>query len=196
MESGSPDQQIKSATAAHRQTGPHSLPDSSPQLFSLLQLFLLIFLPAWAGQARDLHTRAAAPELLNPAARAPQNRPPPDPCQIKSDAAADAQAGAAGTPCLPIQAVRPSVRACNRSPARPLRPLIDWYARFLNGPQVKPLTPKQKAWLATRNVIDPFNGITILGNSAIYVGANAHSAYGPGMTGFGQQRRRQLSPRT
>jgi hypothetical protein len=48
------------------------------------------------------------------------------------------------------------------------------------------MTPKQKAWLATRDVIDPFNAITILGNSAIYVGANAHSDYGPGMTGFGK----------
>jgi hypothetical protein len=48
------------------------------------------------------------------------------------------------------------------------------------------MTPRQKAWLATRDVIDPFNAITILGNSAIYVGANAHSDFGPGMTGFGK----------
>ena len=67
-----------------------------------------------------------------------------------------------------------------------MAPLIDWYARFLNGPQVMRLTPKQKAWLATRNVIDPSNAITILGNSAIYVGANSQSDYGPGMTGFGK----------
>jgi hypothetical protein len=46
------------------------------------------------------------------------------------------------------------------------------------------MTPKEKAWLAVRNVADPFNGITILGSSAIAVGANAHSAYGPGMTGW------------
>jgi hypothetical protein len=65
-------------------------------------------------------------------------------------------------------------------------PLINWYARFLDGPQVKPMTPKEKAWLAVRNVADPFNGITILGSSAIAVAADSHSAYGPGMTGFGK----------
>ncbi len=63
-------------------------------------------------------------------------------------------------------------------------PLINWYARFLDGPQVKPMTPKEKAWLAVRNVMDPFNGITILGSSAIAVASNSHSAYGPGLWGF------------
>jgi hypothetical protein len=48
------------------------------------------------------------------------------------------------------------------------------------------MTPKEKRWLAVRNVVDPFNAITILGSSAIAVGANAHSEYGPGMTGFGR----------
>jgi hypothetical protein len=66
----------------------------------------------------------------------------------------------------------------------PLQPLVNWYARFTDGPQVKPLSPSEKAWLATRNLIDPFNLITILGTSAISVGSNAHSPYGPGMPGF------------
>lgn len=56
--------------------------------------------------------------------------------------------------------------------------------RFTNGPQVKPLTPKEKRWLAVRNVVDPFNAITILGGSAIAVGSDADSPYGPGMKGF------------
>jgi len=64
-------------------------------------------------------------------------------------------------------------------------PVIDWYARFLDGPQVKPLTPKEKGWLAIRNLADPFNFITIAGNSAIYVASDAHSPYGPGFPGFG-----------
>ena len=63
-------------------------------------------------------------------------------------------------------------------------PIINWYARFLNGPEVKPLTPREKAHLAARNVIDPFNAVTILGISGISVAANSHSAYGPGMMGF------------
>jgi hypothetical protein len=63
-------------------------------------------------------------------------------------------------------------------------PVTNWYARFTNGPQVKPLTPGEKGWLAVRNVVDPFNVITILGDSGIAVGSDSHSAYGPGMPGF------------
>jgi hypothetical protein len=49
---------------------------------------------------------------------------------------------------------------------------------------VKPLTPREKAQLAARNVIDPYNGLTILAGSAIAVGSDADSPYGPGMKGF------------
>jgi hypothetical protein len=50
----------------------------------------------------------------------------------------------------------------------------------------KPMTPKEKRWLAVRNVVDPFNAITILGDAGIAVGSNAYSPYGPGMPGFGR----------
>jgi hypothetical protein len=65
-------------------------------------------------------------------------------------------------------------------------PFVDWYARFLSGPQVKPMTPAEKGWLAVRNLIDPFNAVTILASSGIAVASNSHSAYGPGMRGFGR----------
>ncbi len=65
-------------------------------------------------------------------------------------------------------------------------PKEGWYMRFSNGPRVKPLTPPEKGWLALRNVLDPFNAVTILGNAAISVGADAHGPYGPGMAGFGR----------
>ena len=111
------------------------------------------------------------------------NIPPESPCQIKRDASSILQAGVAGAvspnPANPM--LSPNLEA---SPCQPLTPLIDWYARFLNGPQVKPLTPKEKGWLAIRNLIDPFNLATIAGNSAIVVGSNSHSPYGPGMAGF------------
>ena len=71
-------------------------------------------------------------------------------------------------------------------PGQMVEPVMDWYKRFEDGPQVKPLTPKEKAWLATRNLIDPFNLITILGEAGISVAANSHSAYGPGMPGYGR----------
>ena len=60
------------------------------------------------------------------------------------------------------------------------------YELFANGPQSKPLTPKDKAWLAARNVADPFNNITILGEAAISVASDPHSPYGPGMPGYGR----------
>lgn len=58
--------------------------------------------------------------------------------------------------------------------------------RFENGPQVKPLTPQEKGWLATKNVIDPFNMITILGEAGISVAADPHSPVGPGFPGWGR----------
>jgi hypothetical protein len=51
---------------------------------------------------------------------------------------------------------------------------------------VQPLTPSGKAVLAGRDIADPFNLITIFGYSAIYVAAESHSAYGPGLKGFGR----------
>jgi hypothetical protein len=58
--------------------------------------------------------------------------------------------------------------------------------RFINGPEVKPLTPAEKARLAVRNVLDPFNAATIVVTAGISVGSNADSDYGPGMRGFGR----------
>ncbi|HEX4320963.1 MAG TPA: hypothetical protein VHZ52_08675 [Acidobacteriaceae bacterium] len=93
-------------------------------------------------------------------------------------------------PNLP-DAPKPAQTAPSTSPkefdctARPCQvPIINWYMRFENGPQVKPLTPLEKGWLATKNVIDPFNIITILGEAGISVAADSHSAYGPGYPGF------------
>ena len=62
----------------------------------------------------------------------------------------------------------------------------NWYERFADGPKDKPLTAKDKGWLATRNLVDPFNLITIGGEAAISVAADSHSPYGPGMPGFGK----------
>jgi hypothetical protein len=51
---------------------------------------------------------------------------------------------------------------------------------------VKPMTPAQKKELAIRSVLDPFNLLSITAFSGISVAANAHSAYGPGVKGFGR----------
>ena len=93
----------------------------------------------------------------------------------------------AAAAALASDPAHPALRALPPpEPCPPLMPLIDWYARFLNGPQVKALSPRQKLWLATRNLLDPFNGMTILASSAIDVASNSHCPYGPGMPGFGR----------
>jgi hypothetical protein len=150
---------------------------------------LLPAIPAWAGQAES-------PKLLLPEAPQPQKptrttAPATAPCPAANAAKPAAQT--AGTPPVAGSAPagpngQPGTQAAagtQPAPCRPEKP-INWYMRFTNGPQVKPMTPSEKRWLAARNVVDPFNAVTILGGSAIAVGINAHSAYGPGMTGFGR----------
>ena len=51
---------------------------------------------------------------------------------------------------------------------------------------VTPLSPTGKAELAARDIDDPFNLITIAGYSGIAIASNAHSAFGPGFTGWGR----------
>lgn len=52
---------------------------------------------------------------------------------------------------------------------------------------VTPLSVRQKAVLATRDVTDPFNLMTIGFFSAITIASNAHSYYGPGFAGWGRE---------
>jgi hypothetical protein len=112
----------------------------------------------------------------------------PGPCQAERSVVTAAQAAAVGAVFGAASAVDGVIpqSVLQPKPCPPLTPLINWYARFTNGPQVKPLTPKEKGWLAIRNVVDPFNAITILGSSAIAIGSDADSPYGPGMHGFGK----------
>jgi hypothetical protein len=107
------------------------------------------------------------------------------PCNAKSD---DKDARAVSKPgaVAPGSSSSQEDTAANTAPCPPRVPIIDWYTRFLNGPEVKPFTPKEKGLQAVRNFIDPFNAITIAGNSAIYIGIDSHTAYGPGMAGWGK----------
>ena len=138
--------------------------------------------PAAATQAQ---TQAAANRSKTSKASKPSTQQPIGPCQLR-------RAGAAVGSAASIRALeaagftQPSRQAVKQAPCRPYLPVIDWYARFLTGPQVKPLTPKEKAWLAVRNVADPFNILTIAGDSAIAVASSPHSPYGPGFPGFGR----------
>jgi hypothetical protein len=69
---------------------------------------------------------------------------------------------------------------------KPCTELIYPYQRFLTTNMVIPLTWQDKGYAALHNLTDPANFGTILGISAITIGTNSHTAYGPGMTGFGK----------
>jgi hypothetical protein len=74
------------------------------------------------------------------------------------------------------------------SPASPLDcvDILNPYVRFLDTRFSIPMTPPQKAYLAFRNVVDPFNLATITATSGFTIGIDSHTAYGPGWKGFGK----------
>ena len=61
---------------------------------------------------------------------------------------------------------------------------INWYNRFVTGPDVMRFSPEQKFRLAVTNIINPFNLGTIVGEAGIEVAANSHTPYGPGFDGW------------
>jgi hypothetical protein len=69
---------------------------------------------------------------------------------------------------------------------KPCTELIYPYQRFLSSNIVIPMTWQQKGYFALHQFVDPFNIGTIVGVSAISVAADSHSAYGPGLKGFGK----------
>jgi hypothetical protein len=69
---------------------------------------------------------------------------------------------------------------------KPCSELVYPYQRFLTTNVVIPMTSRQKGYLAVHELTDPANFGTILGISAITVGVDSHSAYGPGLKGFGK----------
>jgi hypothetical protein len=156
--------------------------------------YLLISAGAGACPAEDASAFPDAPQPQQPAktgpartAAAPPKPIPIDPCGLRNTAATmvataavHASSIAAGEP----DALTKPARIVGVTLCVPHMSMINWYARFLNGPQVKALTPLQKAHLAGRNLVDPFNLLTIAGEGAISVGFNSHSPDGPGLHGY------------
>ena len=142
--------------------------------------WLLLFLCAAA--VLSLFRLAACAQPSVPAQSEPHARlVSPSACKLRHEGLAFLQSASAAAADPDHPPVSPSFQP---APCEPLTPLIDWYTRFLNGPEVKPMTPAEKAHLAARNLLDPFNALTIFGTSAIAIGSDAHSPYGPGMKGF------------
>ena len=156
-----------------------------------LALLLLLLLAPPSAPAQNPPTPPAQPLPEEPKPQTqPQTQPPAQngagatqPCKASpsispaaSDSAKMPASGAAQDGISPSPAAQATPPKCP--------PAKNWFARFLTGPEVKPLTPKEKAWLAVRNLADPFNAITIAGQSGISIASDSHSPYGPGMPGF------------
>jgi hypothetical protein len=71
-------------------------------------------------------------------------------------------------------------------PPPPCSELVHPYQRFLDTNVTIPLSWKQKGYLALHQTTDPGSIGTIVGISAISIAIDSHSAYGPGLKGFGK----------
>lgn len=60
----------------------------------------------------------------------------------------------------------------------------DGFTEYLNQNAAHVYTPAELGRLALRGVVDPFNFLTIGGTSAISIGEDAHTRYGPGFDGW------------
>jgi hypothetical protein len=151
--------------------------------------------------AQDVQSPSAAPAEATPQAPAAHGPQSPaaeihqlaeqfaEPCLIKNTGATMIATAAMRVMAVSgFTGVDPSAgaTAVETKVCVPFLPKSYWYARFLNGPEVKPLTPGEKALLAGHNLLDPFNLLTIAGEGGIAVAANSHSAYGPGFPGWGR----------
>jgi hypothetical protein len=182
----------------HRRSRDRKLVNRSPspgpffRKFTILAPLLLLAAAGWAGQAELPNPAAPLPEA--PLPRVKHEKSKAEPCRVvpKSESAGAAAASTAAaaitistglTPPQSAEATTPP-EAQTQLPPCPPPPVINFFARFLNGPEVKPLTPREKARLAVRNLLDPFEAITIGANAAIAIGSNSHTGYGPGMPGF------------
>jgi hypothetical protein len=98
------------------------------------------------------------------------------------------QTGDGVKPCNAFRATKVVYFNPNRDDEmpKPCTELIYPYQKFLTTNVVIPMTWQQKGYLALHDLADPANFGTIVGISAITVGADSHSAYGPGMKGFGK----------
>jgi hypothetical protein len=118
----------------------------------------------------------------------------PDPADAQQEnvvvvAQASFKANGSGVrPCNVLRAMKVVYFDPNRydQVPKPCTELFYPYQRFLTSNIVIPMTWEQKGYLALHDVTDPATIGTILGISAITVAADPHSAYGPGLKGFGK----------
>jgi hypothetical protein len=89
-------------------------------------------------------------------------------------------------PSIPSQTSPCQTDVCTSTPANMCCTRnVKYFERFVDA-GIHPLTARQKGYLALRNTVDPYNFATIGFFSAISVASDPHSAYGPGVPGFGR----------
>lgn len=69
-----------------------------------------------------------------------------------------------------------SVMCCGRAPSP--------FARYLKNPDVVPITARDNLRSAIKDIIDPFNLLTIGADSAFGIATDSHTPYGPGAMGI------------
>ena len=143
-----------------------------------------------AGQTAPAPTPSvepAQPAASAPASSKPAKPPKPlGPCDIKNSGASMVDTG--GLRAVSVLGVGETDRTagasavestvCSRFKA------INWYDRFVSGPDVMRFSPEQKFRLSVTNIINPFNLGTIVGEAGFEVGVNSHTPYGPGVDGW------------
>ncbi len=155
--------------------------DTGPVSFFFLKMAFFLA-PFYLGAPDVLYAQTDLPDapsatLVSPAAEG-QSFPRGAPAPPKS----------AYSPRPPFPSQQP---ACAQSQSKATSavamscgPSFDPFQRFLNSAEAHPMTPREKAVLAGRDVIDPFNLLTIGGLSVISIASDAESAYGPGVKGW------------
>jgi hypothetical protein len=141
--------------------------------------------PAPAPSAEPAPPATAASAKSQPTKPAKTARPY-DTCDIKNAGASMAATG--GLRAVAVLGVGETARTASASAVQSRVcsdfAAINWYDRFVTGPDVMRFSPEQKFRLAVTNVINPFNLGTIVGEAGFEVGVNSHTPYGPGVDGW------------
>lgn len=139
-------------------------------------------------QSPSLATQPA-PAPQAPAAKKAKAPKPLDACDIKNSGASVVATG--GLRAVAVLGMGETTRNAGTSAVQSKVCVdhfaaVDWYARFVTGPDVMRFSPEQKLRLAADNLINPFNLLTITGEAGISIAINSHTAYGPGFAGWGR----------
>ncbi len=136
--------------------------------FRMTLMALLVGATPWLPAQRL--SQPAAPAALPDA-------PPP----AAAPAAPDAHLPAPQKDCPPAPT---AAAGAQQKPGAGCHSGIDFFHPMGRPPLSGPLTSKNKLQMAARDVVAPFNLLTIGATAAITIGSNPHTGYGPGMKGW------------